>query len=335
MSFSVLSSKYQFWEKETSAFTLQLPSALQVSASELFFQYDLVIFGIEEGEVPEYTLEDLLEPPEQAPSRNHQKVYSAIKQWVAPSLCHGESIVIDIAVTDTKRTPPLDTSTNKRSGVQIVTNNHHLLVQVEVESGNKKEATLRKHTWFAGSASLAEEPSNDNLQLKWFLFYEQVIRPCDLRGFGVGGRFVEICANPAQAAQRVCKGQHRAGLDYCQKNTEVCTTVDQPPTNHVVPLSSYFLQSKFGAGAVQMTAGQSLVIASPQSGKIFKYCFSGYERTNIMELLLRGNKAGPRRSVFPTESLRVDREHLFSLSAKCLHRKCTVRHNTTSEPIIL
>lgn len=60
-----------------------------------------------------------------------------------------------------------------------------------------------------------------------------------------------------------------------------------------------------------MTSGQSLIIASPQSGKIFKYCFSGYKRVNVMELLLRGNRAGPRRSVFPTESLRVDGEHLF------------------------
>lgn len=237
MSFSALSAKYQSWEKETSAFTLQLPSALQVSASELFFQYDLVIFGIEEGEVPEYTLEDLLE---QAPGTNHREVYSAIKQWVAPSLCHGESIVIDIAVTDTKCTPPLDTSTNKRSGVQIVTNNNHLLVQVEVDLGNKKEATL--------TLGLLD-------QLRWLRNHQTTISSCS--GFYFmnksSGHVIHVVLEWVDDLWRFVQTLHRLPKECVKANIEQALTaareilrsllaMDQPPTNHVVPLSSHFLQ---------------------------------------------------------------------------------------------
>ena len=139
-------------------------------------------------------------------------IYKPIKEWLTDRLIEekltrqsGEKVVIiNKEVADVKGMLPLQTNTHKRFGLQICI---YQVQQTYLGAGGgavgQQQGIYNQevHPWFGGAASLAKEPLNKHLQMQWFLFYGQQHKwPCDPCGIEIGGRCLEIHANPAPAA---------------------------------------------------------------------------------------------------------------------------------------
>ena len=82
---------------------------------------------------------------------DHYETYKAIQEWLTRQSWE-IVVIIDKEVADVKSLlPPVTwTSNRKRPDIQICTSStsslhkHHILVQVEVQSGSDKESTIRK-----------------------------------------------------------------------------------------------------------------------------------------------------------------------------------------------
>ncbi len=90
-----------------------------------------------------YKLSDLLERP-QAQLVDHKEAYHAIKEWLVDETeIPADSIPIDRKIAGMEGCPLLWTSECKRPDLQLTSANKCVLVQIEVDSGDK-ESTVRK-----------------------------------------------------------------------------------------------------------------------------------------------------------------------------------------------
>ena len=122
--------------------TEKLNSSFLPSTSHWYYPFGFVHVapGAEKGP-SSHTLHDLLE---RHPGNKPEQVYAAIQAWLMNKLrLPEERLLIDKEVECFKDLQPLGTSPRKRPDVQITSTNNKVLVQVEVESSNSKDATHR------------------------------------------------------------------------------------------------------------------------------------------------------------------------------------------------
>ena len=289
-------TSYWSWVKSSYAYYPPQLSASRSSMVSQVFSYNLLLLGTTTGESENsYTLSALL-GRQQSQLEAHREAYKAIKQClVNMAKIPAESILIDHKIAGIEGL--LWTSECKKPNLQIISANRCVLVQIEVDSGDM-ESTLRKL-----GIGLVE-------QLRWLRNHRTSITKCG--GFyfmsGSSGRghviYVEVVWED-EHLKFLLKRQRLPMASVTTKVKEVMAeaqqslalTVDRHMTAFALPISRDFIQAHFGAGAIQLPSGQSVVIANLGTRKVYKHCLSDTDSVSLMELRLFARKPG--RSVFP------------------------------------
>ena len=261
----------------------------------------------ETGESAEpYTLSDLLRRP-QSQLVDHRE---AIMQWLVDvAQIPAESILIDRKIEIMEGWPLLWTSEWKKPDLQIISADKCVLVQIEVDSGDK-ESTVRKL-----GMGLVD-------QLRWLRNHDTNITKCSgfyFMGSSESGHVIHVelvwrnqRLNFALQCRRLPMGsvatKVKEVMDEAQQSLE--SIKGQDMAGFALPMSGDFIHAQFGAGAFQMPSGhESVLIANLHTRKVYKHCLSTCDRRRLYRLERLDRK--PERSVFPESSRNTFGFHTF------------------------
>ena len=274
-----------------------------------------MLWGAETGESAEnpYTLSDLLRRP-QLQLVDHREAYRAIMQWLVDvTQIPAESILIDHKIAVMEGCPLLWTSECKKPDLQIISANKCVLVQIEVDSGDM-ESTVRKL-----GMGLVD-------QLRWLRNHHRTsITKCS--GFYSSWAVVEEVMSLLKFAlerQRLPMGSVATKVKEVMGHwhpRSLASTVGRRIAGFALPISGNFIHTHFGAGAIQMPSGQSVVVANLHTGKVYKHCHSDADTLRLGKLQHLDRK--PERSVFP-ESIKFLSNKYF-LSSPSSNRHCHLK----------
>ena len=288
------------WVKSSSAYYPPRLLASRSSTVVQIFSYNLMLLGTATGASENtYTLSALLRR-QQSEVEPHTAAYQAINQWlVNEAQIPDENILIDHKIAGMEGCCTLLwTSECKRPDLQIISANKCVLVQIEVDSGDM-ESTHRKL-----GIGLVD-------QLRWLRNHGTSITKCGgfyfMSGSSGSGHVIHIEVVWEDKHLKFFLKRQRLPMDSViakveEVMAEAQRSLDLTGGGHVtdfaLPLSRDFIQARFGAGAIQLPSGQSVVIANLETRKVYKHCLNDTEGMRVMELIQLFSRK-PGRSVFP------------------------------------
>ena len=288
----------------------QRPSASHSSAISQIYSYDLMIWGGEEESTENpYKLSDLLGRP-QSQLVDHREAYHAIMEWLVDvTQIPAESILIDHKIAGMEDCPLLWTSECKRPDVPLTSANKCVLVQREVDSGDM-ESTVRKL-----GVGLVD-------QLCWLRNHNRTsIMKCS--GFyfmGGSGRghvihielmWVDELLRFVLERQRLPMGSVATKVEEVlgEAQRSLASMAGRRMAGFALHISRNFIQSRFGAGAMQVP---SVVIANPHTRKVYKHCLNMVDGNTLIELWhLSFDREPPTRIVFPESIMNIGKRFVF------------------------
>ena len=266
------------WSKWTSASYAPLPSSSDMSKSSSFDRCNLLTYRsthVVEGSITEakycYHLQDLVK--DIVATDSHTATYRKVVAWLETELQEeGElKIIANKLNVATANSEEVHCSSRQFPDIAIVTTTDTMLVQFEVHSGPDGQTgvdrTIRKLA-LEISQQLRDLRNRNDTITKCCGFYLPRDRGC----------VIKVSLEWSDAQLRFTVLRH-----YLQQNCVITAIKEvlaeevarvapltEPELSFTLPVSREFIRTAFGAAAVQVKSGKSVVIVDPATKKVFK-----------------------------------------------------------------